>query len=94
MENLELHKKISEEQKNHALFGNYSVPELIENRKKYEERIAQLEEQSDTLTEIEYKNKFEASAEDSDFVKEVEIVNLKMSIDDIDAELKRRELLN
>lgn len=94
MENLDFHKKISEDKNSRPILGNYTISELIQKRNASKERMTQLEEQSDTLTEIEYKNKFEASAEDSDFVKEVEIVNLKMSIDDIDAELKRRELLN
>ena len=94
MENLELHKKISEEKNSRPLLGNKTVFELIENRKKYEERIKKLEEQSDTLTEVEYKNKFDANSEDADFIKGVEIVNLELSIKDIDSELKRRELLN
>jgi len=94
MENLEFHKKISEEKNPKQLFGNLKVSELTELKEKFKEKVNKLEEQSDTLTEIEYKNKFEAGSEDSHFIKEVEILNLKMSIDDIDYELKRRELLN
>lgn len=94
MENLDFHKKISEDKNSRPILGNYTLSELIEKRGKTQERIKELEEQSDTLTEIEYKNKFDASSEDSNFVKEVEIINLNLFIEDIDSEIKRRELLN
>ncbi len=94
MENLELHKKIAEEQRSRMPYGNYTVPELLDQKNKNQERINTLRDQSDTLTEIEYKSRFEAGAEDAGLIKEVEIVNLQLDIEEIDKELKRRELLN